>query len=258
LCDDERLYYLCDANFNVTTLVDTGGDAFERFLYDPYGNPTIYDGSWTNTRGASSYGNVVRYTGRECDPETGIYHYRHRYYAADLGRFVTKDPIGFTAGTSLYEYAWDSPTNRNDASGLQAWPIGGGWPLWPPAPPTIGDKYCGKCTKEQVDALLKDIKDIMDRTWVFPFWPGQCYRWAKAFEENLPANGFKNPCLNNRNMGWKPANAIGGGHAYYWFELDDGTIIEVDCWIYKGGRRMRIIPPPKRDGDGSKCCPPKD
>ena len=27
LCDDERIYYLGDANFNVTTLVDTGGDA---------------------------------------------------------------------------------------------------------------------------------------------------------------------------------------------------------------------------------------
>ena len=33
LCDDERLYYLGDANFNVTTLVDTGGDAVERYLY---------------------------------------------------------------------------------------------------------------------------------------------------------------------------------------------------------------------------------
>ena len=73
LCDDERLYYLCDANFNVTTLVDTNGDAVERYLYDPYGTATIYDGSWTNTRSTSSYANVVRYTGREWDAETGIY-----------------------------------------------------------------------------------------------------------------------------------------------------------------------------------------
>ena len=32
LCDDERIYYLGDANFNVTTLVDTGGDAVERYV----------------------------------------------------------------------------------------------------------------------------------------------------------------------------------------------------------------------------------
>ena len=35
LCDDERLYYLGDANFNVTTLVNTGGDALERYVYSP-------------------------------------------------------------------------------------------------------------------------------------------------------------------------------------------------------------------------------
>ena len=72
LCDDERLYYLGDANFNVTTLVDTGGDAVERYLYEPYGKETIYDGAWGSTRSASSYGNVVRYTGREWDGETGF------------------------------------------------------------------------------------------------------------------------------------------------------------------------------------------
>ena len=71
LCDDERIYYLGDANFNVTTLVDTGGDAVERYLYEPYGKETIYDGSWANTRSASSYGNVVRYTGREWDRRDG-------------------------------------------------------------------------------------------------------------------------------------------------------------------------------------------
>ena len=37
LCDDERIYYLGDANFNVTTLVNTGGDAVERYVYTPYG-----------------------------------------------------------------------------------------------------------------------------------------------------------------------------------------------------------------------------
>ena len=50
LCDDERLYYLGDANFNVTTLVNTGGDAVERYVYSPYGVLTIYDATWANTR----------------------------------------------------------------------------------------------------------------------------------------------------------------------------------------------------------------
>jgi hypothetical protein len=41
LCDGERLYYLNDANFNVTTLVATNGDAVGRFVYEAYGTGTI-------------------------------------------------------------------------------------------------------------------------------------------------------------------------------------------------------------------------
>ena len=35
LCDDQRIYYLDDANFNVTAIVDTAGDALERYVYSP-------------------------------------------------------------------------------------------------------------------------------------------------------------------------------------------------------------------------------
>ena len=124
LCDDERLYYLGDANFNVTTLVDTNGDAVERYLYDPYGTATIYDGSWTNTRSTSSYANVVRYTGREWDGETGIYLYRHRFYAAEVGRFASRDPIGYQGGINIYRYVDNRPLILNDPTGKEI--IGGG------------------------------------------------------------------------------------------------------------------------------------
>ena len=41
LCDNGRIYYLTDANMNVTSLVDINGDALERYIYDPYGRLTI-------------------------------------------------------------------------------------------------------------------------------------------------------------------------------------------------------------------------
>ena len=46
--DDERLNYLTDANMNVTALVDTNGDAVERYVYDPYGHCTVYNGDWSD------------------------------------------------------------------------------------------------------------------------------------------------------------------------------------------------------------------
>jgi RHS repeat-associated protein len=120
LCDDQRLYYLGDANFNVTTLVDTGGDAVERYIYSPYGKVTIYDATWSSMRSASSYDNVVLYTGREGDRESGLYCYRNRYYDVNLARFLSRDPIGYQSGDSnLYAYVAGSPVNGTDPTGLQ-------------------------------------------------------------------------------------------------------------------------------------------
>ena len=119
MCDDERLYYLGDANFNVTTLVDTSGDALERYLYAAYGNVTIYDGAWSTTRSASSYGNMVLYTGRELDSESGIYHFRMRCYHPDIGSFLTRDPAGYFDGANVYA-AYFAQMTVVDPSGLSA------------------------------------------------------------------------------------------------------------------------------------------
>ncbi len=48
------------------------------------------------------------FTGRELE-ETGFYYYRARFYMPDLGRFISKDPIGFAGGdTNLYSYFWQN------------------------------------------------------------------------------------------------------------------------------------------------------
>ena len=112
LCDDERLYYLGDANFNVTTLVNTGGDAVERYVYSPYGVLTIYDATWANTRSASSYANVYTYTGRQLDTETGLFCYRARFLHAQFGRFCSRDPMGYADNVNLQSYVdGNSPSN---------------------------------------------------------------------------------------------------------------------------------------------------
>ena len=119
LCDDGRIYYLGDANFNVTALVDTAGDALERYLYSPYGVPMIHDASWANIRSDSSYANGYTYTGRQWDRETGLYYYRHRMYHAQLGRFASRDPIGYEGSDpNLFRYCDGSPTVFVDTTGL--------------------------------------------------------------------------------------------------------------------------------------------
>jgi len=64
----------------------------------------------------------LRFTGRRTDPETGLQLNRNRFYHQQLGRWVSRDPIGYEGGSNnLYGYvAWGI-----DPSGLvivEFWP----------------------------------------------------------------------------------------------------------------------------------------
>ena len=68
----------------------------------------------------SAVGNPYLYTGREYDPESGLYFYRARHYDPVTGRFLQRDPLGYVDGLSAYEYGRGAPSTRIDALGLQS------------------------------------------------------------------------------------------------------------------------------------------
>ena len=136
---DETLYYLTDANYNVTALVDTDGKVAERYLYDPYGRRHVVNGDdgvdpdgdptpdptehdmpeWTlDPDNVSDVANEPGYTGHRLDAETGLLQMRHRYYDVDLGRFVSVDPDGYVDGLNLYQYCKSGPVSATDPMGL--------------------------------------------------------------------------------------------------------------------------------------------
>jgi RHS repeat-associated protein len=102
-------YYEQDGIGSVSALSNSSGALASTYIYDSFGNSTASTGSLTNP---------YRYTGREFDPETGIYEYRHRYYDSSVGRFINEDPIGFGGGANFYRYVFNSPTNLVDPWGL--------------------------------------------------------------------------------------------------------------------------------------------
>jgi RHS repeat-associated protein len=82
---DQRLYYLSDANFNVTGVVGYNAtssvwEVKEQYAYDPYGVVTIYAPNWASQRTASAVGNTTLFAGREFSFATGLYYNRARYY----------------------------------------------------------------------------------------------------------------------------------------------------------------------------------
>lgn len=124
--DDDAIYYLHDANFNVVGVIDAGQSSkpvVERYAYSPYGEVTVLNADFgrdideTGGDGKSDIGNEFLYTGRRLDPETGLQYSRYRYYGAELGRFLTRDPIGYLGGKDLYAYVGGMPTGYVDPLG---------------------------------------------------------------------------------------------------------------------------------------------
>jgi RHS repeat-associated protein len=101
-------YYHFDGLGSVIALSNANKQIIERYSYDVFGEPNR----------ASDVNNPYLFTGRRYDPEAGLYYYRARYYAYDIGRFLQPDPIGYDDGLNLYAYVGGNPLNFCDPSGL--------------------------------------------------------------------------------------------------------------------------------------------
>lgn len=84
--------------------------------YYPYGT-TAYRAVRSRTQVPKRY----RFTGKERDPENGLYYHGARYYSPWLGRWTSCDPIGAADGANLYVYVRGNPVNRSDPTGLISW-----------------------------------------------------------------------------------------------------------------------------------------
>ena len=114
----ERLYALHDPNWNVVALANTGGTILERMAYSAFGKVNWHDVNFGG-KTTSDYGWNRTFTGQVLDTETGLMLYRNRFYHPTLGRFVTRDPIGYNSnGINLYQYCANDSINSIDLLGL--------------------------------------------------------------------------------------------------------------------------------------------
>ncbi len=75
----------------------------------------------------TAFGEIIAHSGIESpwtfaskryDAESGFIYFSKRYYSADLGRWITPDPIGFADGPNLYAYVHNNPLSLIDPWGL--------------------------------------------------------------------------------------------------------------------------------------------
>ncbi len=121
-------YPLQDTLYRTVALTNSSGAIVEAYDNDAYGNTLIFTAAdssgnwWSDSAVQSAYGaNDVIYCGYRYDAETANYYVRNRYYSPTLGRWLTRDPIGYQGGINLYAYVASSPVGNVDAEGTSLW-----------------------------------------------------------------------------------------------------------------------------------------
>ena len=101
-----------DGNGNVTGLVDaTTGTTSGQFEYGPFGETIRLT---PNANNQSPFRFSTKYT----DDESDFLYYGFRYYNANTGRWLSRDPIGEEAGPNLYRFVGNDSINKWDMFGL--------------------------------------------------------------------------------------------------------------------------------------------
>jgi len=95
-------YPAYDANGNVTAYLDATGGVAAAYAYDPFGNTAAKSGPMADEF-------AYRFSTKRFDAETGLYDYGYRFYHPELGRWVSRDPIGEGDGANMCVFAKNSP-----------------------------------------------------------------------------------------------------------------------------------------------------
>ncbi len=117
-----KYYFTKDHLGSVREMTDSAGAIKARYAYDPYGRRTKLSGNREADFG---------FTGFYYHAASGLSMAPFRTYNAELGRWLSRDPIAENGGLNLYGYVGNDPLNRID-------PLGWEWDFTPSPYDVIG------------------------------------------------------------------------------------------------------------------------
>ena len=108
-------HFAYNAVGHTVALTDDAGAATKTDLYEAFGNIDSSYGSSDNNRLANT---------KERSAALGLDNHGFRYYDPEIGRYLTRDPIGYADGLNVYLYVGNNPINGIDPQGLGVVHIG--------------------------------------------------------------------------------------------------------------------------------------
>jgi RHS repeat-associated protein len=158
------IYYHRDHLGSIRAVTDTVGTLKAAYRYDPYGRRTALLGETSDVD--------LGYTGHYVHQASGLALAPYRAYDAEIGRWLSRDPIEEAGGINLYAYVDNNPLNFLDPTGEALEGTGTpstgptGNPISGPYTPksTIGDQIANRGASKVIEYLSKKIMKIDPNT----------------------------------------------------------------------------------------------
>lgn len=110
-------YLHADAAGNIVLATDPSRQVVATIHYSPFGKPIAQAGP--------SHPRFL-FSSKEWESSVGLYYYGYRFYSPNLGRWLSRDPLGEFADPlhNLYRFVGNGPLNAVDLDGLREMSIG--------------------------------------------------------------------------------------------------------------------------------------
>jgi RHS repeat-associated protein len=109
----EDVWYSYDHNGDVVNLSNSSGAKTTEYAQDAFGN--VLSSATTGAWATSADGRHI--TTKEYDDNLNLYNFGLRWYDPEIGRFVSKDPMGMDNQCNFYLFCGNNPVNLVDPTG---------------------------------------------------------------------------------------------------------------------------------------------
>ena len=178
--------------------------------------------SWPARPTAIASSEELEYTGKDYDPDTGLYYFNARWYDATTGRFTTEDPI--RDGWNWYQYARSNPLRFVDPTGLAVY-SGDDYDYDNWIDPLYGDEESARALQEmQIEAGM--MEPIAAEVHQPSGASAQEVRTAETpgYSVLVDLDGDGDPDEATRAVGARASTVSGAGEAYASAEASAGAV----------------------------------
>jgi RHS repeat-associated protein len=147
-------------------VVNASNAVVAAYAYDPFGRRIKTSGAENADLG---------YTGHNWHAATGLWLTHYRAYDAELGRWLSRDPIAEEGGINLYGYVFNNPINLIDPLGLAA----------PDGDPSF-TKFLNTKSADEISAARQKFVNQITKAERLLKDPKISASYRKALEESIP------------------------------------------------------------------------